>query len=304
MACKVATATKFNFTRWVSIGFSVLALLSLISIIFLFVSQAWPIWKIEGIEFVSGKKWFYRQDQYGTAPMIYGTLAVALVAMALAAPIGIGSAVFCACFLPSRLRLIFKVAIELLAGVPSVVYGLLGILLLRDWVYEILEPFDVLSGDSLLTAGILLGVMILPTLITLADDALFYVPLSRRLAARGLGLTHTESILHVSFPHAWRGILSALLLALGRACGEMIAVFLVVGRQDNQWPGELLSVRPLIEAGQTLSTKLGSSETNIAYGHQTHWSAMVGVGLLLLLIATTVTIIGSKIGMLGKRNET
>jgi phosphate transport system permease protein len=282
----------------------VLALLTLAAIVFLFGWQALPVGKSEGWGFVSGEKWFYRQDEYGSAPMIYGTLAVALVAMVVAVPIGIGSAIFCACFLPPRLRLAFKVAIELLAGVPSVVYGLLGILLLRDWVYEALERFDVLSGDSLLTAGLLLGVMILPTLITLADDALYQVPLSRRLAARGLGLTRAETIFHVSLPHAWRGLLAALLLALGRACGEMIAVFLVIGRQDNQWPEKLWSPRPLIEAGQTLSTKLGSSETNIAYGHESHWSAMVGVGLLLLLIVTTVTIIGSKIGLLGKRHET
>jgi phosphate transport system permease protein len=300
----VAAGRRYSITRWASTGFSALALLALVAIVLVFTWQALPVWKLEGTGFVTGEKWFYRQDQYGSASMIYGTLAVALVAMILAAPIGIGSAIFCACFLPPRLRLGFKVAIELLAGVPSVVYGLLGILLLRDWVYEALERFDVLSGDSLLTAGILLAVMILPTLITLADDAVYQVPLSRRLAARGLGLTRTETILHVSLPHAWRGLLAALLLALGRACGEMIAVFLVVGRQDNQWPEKLWSPRPLIEAGQTLSTKLGSSETNIAYGHEIHWSAMVGVGLLLLFIVTTVTIIGSKIGLLGKRHET
>lgn len=300
----MAGGKRFSYTRWASTGFSVLALLTLAGIVFLFCWQALPVWKAEGGGFVSGEKWFYRQDEYGTAPMIYGTLAVALVAMVVAAPVGIGSAIFCACFLPPRLRLGFKVAIELLAGVPSVVYGLLGILLLRDWIYEALERFDVLSGDSLLTAGLLLGVMILPTLVTLADDALYQVPLSRRLAARGLGLTRTEAIFHVSLPHAWRGLLAALLLALGRACGEMIAVFLVIGRQDNQWPEKLWSPRPLLEAGQTLSTKLGSSETNIAYGHESHWSAMVGVGLLLLFIVTTVTVIGSKIGLRGRRHET
>lgn len=300
----MARGRRFTYTRWASKGFSVLALLTLAAIVFLFCWQALPVWREEGTGFVTGKKWFYRQDEYGSAPMIYGTLVVALVAMVVAAPIGIGSAIFCACFLPPRLRLGFKVVIELLAGVPSVVYGLLGILLLRDWIYEALERFDVISGDSLLTAGLLLGVMILPTLITLADDALYQVPLSRRLAARGLGLTRAETIFHVSLPHAWRGLLAALLLALGRACGEMIAVFLVIGRQDNQWPEKLWSPRPLIEAGQTLSTKLGSSETNIAYGHESHWSAMIGVGLLLLLIVTTVTIIGSKIGLLGKRHET
>jgi phosphate transport system permease protein len=285
-------------------GFSLLALVVLGAMAALFFWEALPVWRQEGTEFVTGKKWFYRQGQFGSAPMIYGTLAVATVAMVVAAPVGVGAAIFCACFLPQRLRLGFKVAIELLAGVPSVVYGLLGILLLRGWVYETLERFDMLSGDSLFTAGLLLGVMILPTLITLADDAIYQVPLTHRLAARGLGLTRTEAILHVTLPHAWRGVLAALLLAMGRACGEMIAVFLVVGRQDNQWPERLWSPRPLIDAGQTLSTKLGSSETNIAYGDQIHWSAMIGVGMLLLFIVTTVTLIGSKVGLLGNRRET
>ena len=292
-----------SLTRWTSFAFSVLALLVLAAILALFLWQSMPVWKDEGTKFITGERWFYRQEQFGAAPMIYGTLSVASVALLLAMPVGIGSAIFCSCFLPPKLRIIFKVSIELLAGVPSVVYGLLGILLLRNWVYEALEDFDLLSGDCLLTAGILLAVMILPTLITLADDALHQVPLSRRLAARGLGLTPTETIFHVSLPHAWRGLLAAVLLALGRACGEMIAVFLVVGRQDNQWPEKLLSPRPLIEAGQTLSTKLGSSETNIAYGDPLHWGAMIGAGLILLLIVATLTLIGSKIGLLGKRHE-
>lgn len=294
---------KFSFTRWSCVGFSVLALVALLSIALLFIVQALPAWREDGLGFITGRKWFYRQDDYGTAPMIYGTLAVASVAMLLAAPIGIGSAIFCACFLPARLRLIFKVSIELLAGVPSVVYGLLGVLLLRNWIYKALEDYDVISGDTLLTAGLLLGIMILPTLITLADDALYQVPLSSRLAARGLGLTNTETVLHITLPYAWRGLIAGLLLALGRACGEMIAVFLVVGRQDNQWPEKLLSPRPLIEAGQTLSTKLGSSEINIAYGHPSHWSAMVGVGLLLLVIVTTLTLLGSKMGQIGRKHE-
>src|SRR5690606_19663395 len=111
-------------------------------------------------------------------------------ALLLAAPLGLGAAVFTAEFLPQRLRLAVKMAIELLAGIPSVVYGLLGVLVLRNHVYDGLHAlgFDPLSGDSLLTAGLLLAVMILPTIMTLADDALRAVPAAQRTAARGLGL--------------------------------------------------------------------------------------------------------------------
>ena len=188
-----------------------------------------------------------------------------------------------------------KLLIELLAGIPSVVYGLLGVLLLRDYVYTALNWLGLapLSGDSLLTAGLLLAVMILPTVMTLAEDALRAVPGTQRQAARGLGLSRGQTILTVAVPQAYRGLVAALLLALGRAFGETIAVFLVVGRQDNQWPKSLLSVEPLISAGQTLSTKLGGAETNIAFGDPLHWAAMVGLGLLLLSLAALVTVLGA-----------
>src|SRR6266536_3112028 len=124
-----------------------------------------------------------RRSWGATRAMSYGFTAVAL--LALAAPIGIGAAVFTAEYLPRRARLLLKLVIELLAGIPSVVYGLLGILLLRNYVYAGLRAvgLDPLSGDSLLTAGLLLAVMVLPTIMTLADDALQSVPAQQRQAA-------------------------------------------------------------------------------------------------------------------------
>lgn len=276
-------------------GFSAVAAGFVLLMVGIFLWQSIPVWKHEGIGFLAGKKWFYRQEQFGALPMIYGTAVVSFIALLLAAPVGIGAAVFSAEFVPRRLRLAVKVLIELLAGIPSVVYGLLGILFLRDWVYWLLTPFDPLNGDTLLTAGILLAVMILPTTMTLCDDALRGVPAAQRLAARGLGLTQTEVILSVSLPQAARGMAAAVLLALGRALGEAIAVFLVVGRQDNQWPANLLSPRPLIESGQTLTSKLAGSETNIAYGDPLHWAAIVTLGLLLLALTITVTLIGTRL---------
>lgn len=226
--------------------------------------------------------------------MIYGTMAVAAVAVLFAAPLGIGAAICSAEIVPPRLRLGVKIVVELLAGIPSVVYGLLGILFLRNWVYHALEPFDPLTGDSLLTAGLLLGIMVLPTVMTLCDDSLRAVPQSQRLAARGLGLTRSETIVSVVIPRAARGIAAAVLLGLGRAVGETIAVFLVVGRQDNQWPPFLPSPRPLIEPGQTLTSKIGSAETHIAYGDPLHWGAICGLALLVLLIVTGIVAAASR----------
>jgi phosphate transport system permease protein len=282
-------------TRVLSYTFAGVAIGFLALMLVLFLAQSIPVWKHEGPGYLFGKQWFFRQARFGALPMIYGTAAVSLVAVLIAGPIGIGAAVFTAEFLPMRLRLAVKVLVELLAGVPSVMYGLLGILFLRDWIYNLLAPFDPLSGDTLLTAGILLAVMILPTVMTLSEDALRGVPHMQRQAARSLGLTPSEVVLNVSLPQAASGIFAATLLGLGRALGETIAIFLVVGRQDNQWPSNIFSLRPLMESGQTLTSKLGGSETNIAYGDPLHWAAIMGLGLILLAMVATVTLAGARL---------
>lgn len=283
-------------TRAWSFVFSLIALATLALLVGIFAVQNIPVWKHEGWNYLTGVKWYFRQQQFGALPMIYGSAAVSLVALVLAAPIGLCAAIFTAEYLSRTPRLAIKALIELLAGVPSVVYGLLGILLLRDWIYELFEKFELLSGDTLLTAGVLLGVMILPTIVTLSDDALRAVPASQRRAARALGLTRAETIFFIALPQASRGLGSALLLSLGRALGETVAVFLVVGRQDNQLPDHLFSLQALLQSGQTLTSKLGSSETNIGYGDPLHWAAIVGLGLLLLLITGGLTLLGTGFG--------
>jgi phosphate transport system permease protein len=138
--------------------------------------------------------------------------------------------------------------------------------------------------------------MVLPTIVTLSDDALRAVPAAQRRTARALGMTRAETILHVALPQARRGLGAALLLGIGRAMGETIAVFLVVGRQDNNLPERWLSLGPLLESGQTLTSKLAGSETNIGYGDPLHWAAMVGLGLILLLLTGGLTLLGTGLG--------
>lgn len=283
-------------TRALSWIFSFIALGAIALLVGIFLWQSLPVWHHEGWNYIAGAKWFFRQKQFGALPMIYGTVVVAVIALVLAAPLGFGAAIFTAEYLPRRARLAVKVLIELLAGVPSVVYGLLGILLLRDWIYDAFAKFEPLSGDTLLTAGVLLAVMILPTIVTLSDDALRGVPAAQRRAARGLGLTHAETVLSVAIPQAKRGLGAALLLAFGRALGETIAVFLVVGRQDNNLPEHLFSLRAWLDSGQTISSKLGGSETNIAYGDPVHWGAIMGLALILLVMTGTVTLLGTGFG--------
>lgn len=278
--------------RILSWTFSLVALATILFLLALFAWQSVPVWMHSGPEYVTGTRWFFRAEQFGALSMIYGSLVAAGVALALAAPLGMGAAIFSAEYLPRPARMAMKMLIELLAGVPSVIYGLLGILLLREWVYDLFARFEPLSGDTLLTAGALLAVMVLPTIVTLSDDALRSVPGTQRAAARALGLTRVETIFTVTLPQARRGLAAALLLGFGRALGETIAVFLVVGRQDNNLPSPWWSLRPLLESGQTLTSKLGSSETNIAYGDPLHWGAIMGLGLLLLAMTGAVTLVG------------
>ena len=279
--------------RIAAFGFSAVALAAFAGLIAVFAREAWPFVEAQGVPGLFGTRWSFRSERFGALPMIYGSLAVSAVALALAAPIGLGAAIFLSEVLPRRARVAAKVGVELLAGVPSVVYGLLGVLLLRDVAVRLLKPFDPISGDTLATGGILLAVMILPTVVSLGDDALAAVPRSRRTAARALGLGRAETILRAVVPEALPGLASALLLGLGRALGETIAVFLVVGRQDNQWPERLFALEPLARAGQTVTSKLGGSETSLAYGDPIHWGALLGLGLLLLATVAALSFAGS-----------
>jgi len=249
-----------------------------------------PALRDQGIRFFSGP-WAYRQHAFGALAMLYGSAVVAAIALVLAIPIGIGTAVFTSEICSRRLRMILKVTVELLAGIPSVVYGLLGVLFLRDWIGRAFERLGtgVLSPDTLLTAGVLLAVMILPTIATLADDALHAVAPAAREAARGLGLTRGESIVWIVLPRALSGIVAAVLLAFGRAAGETIAVFLVVGRADNRLPQSIFSLAPVADAGQTITSKLGGSEANIALGDPLHTSALFALALLLLVVVLSAT---------------
>src|SRR5258706_9062244 len=182
MAANVRTAARrrsWGATRAMSFGFTAFALLALGGMLILFVVQSLPVWRHAGIGgYLTGREWYFRRDQFGALPMLYGSAAVSAIALLLAAPIGIGAAVFTAEYLPRRARLLLKLVIELLAGIPSVVYGLLGILLLRNYVYDALRALglDPLSGDSLLTAGVTLAVFVLPPITTPPGGGVEEVP--------------------------------------------------------------------------------------------------------------------------------
>jgi phosphate ABC transporter permease protein PstC len=247
-----------------------------------------PLVTARGPGFLVDPIWSYPHERYGALSMIFGTLAVAAIALLLAAPIGVLGAIALAEVVPASWRAPMKIAVNLLAGVPSVVYGLMGIALVRGPI----EACGLASGDSLLTAGVVLAAMILPTVLSLADEALRAVGQPYRDACRALGLTRTETILHGVLPLARTGIVAALLLALGRALGETVAVFLVVGRADGRMPSLATAFEALRQPGQTLTSKLGGPEPFLAHADPIHWSAIVALGFVLFLLAGALTIAG------------
>lgn len=267
-------------TRRFSILFSWVGIAYVTYLFFSLMLQSLPAFEDSGSGLLKAEFWNFRKHLFGAASMVYGTVVVAAIALLIAFPLGLGAAIFVSEYLTGKLRAFAKVCIELLAGIPSIIYGLLGVLYLRDVLYPIFAPLGAVSGDSLLTAGILLAFMIFPTMMSFSDDALRCVPRIYRECARGLGLNKVETIVHVVLPASRSGIMAATLLSLGRAVGETIAVYLVIGRADQRLKN-VLSWDSLLKAGQTITTKLGGSEISIAYGDPEHWGALMALGLSL-----------------------
>lgn len=274
---------------WIlSVSLSSLALLFLATMTTFLVVESLPALRSRGTQVLLDPIWSPPHGRYGALSMIYGTVAVSTIALLLAGPVGLLGGIHLSENLRARWRPWIKAGVELLAGIPSVVYGLIGVLV----VGELVQTAGWGSRDSLLTAGLLLAVMILPTVLTLTDDTLQAVGQPVRDACRALGLDRTATLLHGVLPAARPGLVAALLLALGRALGETIAVFLVVGRADNRLPParELLSA--VAYPGQTLTSKLGSTEIFLSYSDPEHRAAMICLALLLFVITASVTWIG------------
>ena len=230
--------------------------------------------------------WNPSTQEFGILPMIYGTVAVTLIALVVALPLGIFTAIFTSEILPAKYRLSIKSVLELLAGIPSIIYGLIGIAFFRIWIQDL---FDLQSGRTILTAGILLGIMILPTVITLTDDALQNVPSSYREASKGLGLYKYEVIKNSILPIAKSDIIGAVLLAFGRALGETMAVMLVIGSIDRI-PDNVFN---WLNPGQTITSKLGREIAESSYG-SVHFSTMIFMGLILFVFVLLLTFFAQK----------
>ncbi|MGW6418701.1 phosphate ABC transporter permease subunit PstC [Streptomyces sp. NPDC055055] len=229
---------------------------------------------------------------FGGLAMIYGSAVVCVLALVLAVPVGWAAAIALSEYLPPRLARPLRLSIELLAAVPSIVYGLIGIMVIRPFVAAL---GDVPGGDSLLAAGIVLAVMIMPTIVAVSVDALAAVPGRYREAAYSLGLTRREVVRSAVLPQARPGMRAGVLLGLARALGEAIAVFMVIGRADDRLPESLGDVFSfLVRPGQTLTTKLAGPEPMLAGTSGPYFAALCGLGLILLALVAVATVWGTR----------
>lgn len=238
--------------------------------------------------------WDSNFSSFSALSMIFGTLVVCGIAVSISLPIGLGSAIFLSEYTRGKSRALLKITVELLAAIPSVVYGLLGAMFVVPALNNFLAPIGGF-GDSLFAGGLILSLMILPTIITFSDDALRCIPKEYRINALGLGLSREKVVLKLLLPMARNGLSGAVLLAAGRALGETVAVFLVIGRTDQNLNFKDFSFLSIFQSGQTLTSKLGGPELPIAYGSGLHWSSLLNLVVLLWLIVSVISFIGKKV---------
>jgi len=246
--------------------------------------------KISIIKVLTGREWYPTSEpayQFGILPLILGTLLVSFGAIAIALPIGLITALFMAEVADFRLRNFLKPVIELLAAIPSVVYGFFGLVIVVPMIQKL---FNLQVGETALAGSIIIGIMALPTIITITEDALQKVPVSLREASLALGANRLQTLFRISIPYAKSGIATASILGIGRAIGETMAVLMVTGNA-SVIPSSFL--QPVRTIPATIAAELGEAPIG-----GIHFKALFFLGIVLFIITMLfnliVTVIKSK----------
>lgn len=285
------TMTNKVKEKLMEIVFLLTAVVSIVAValicVFLFGNGIPAMKKIGFAEFLTGTKWKPGNNKYGIFPMILGSIYVTGGALVIGVPIGVLMAVFMARFCPSRLYKVLKPVVDLLAGIPSIVYGFFGLGVL---VPLIRDNFKASKGQSIFCAAILLGIMILPTIIGAAEPTIRAVEQSYYEGALALGATHERSVFTVVVPAAKSGIFAAVVLGVGRALGETMAVMMVVGNQPRVPDSILQGVR-------TMTTNI---VLEMGYATDLHREALIATGVVLFAF---ILIINLCFAMLKRRGK-
>jgi phosphate transport system permease protein len=238
--------------------------------------------KLDLVEFFTSPEWYptsVSQKRYGVLALMAGTASVTILAMVIAVPFGLGAAIFVSEFCSPKLKETFKIVIELLAAIPSVVWGFIGLTIMNELIIDL---FNAPIGLTVLNGGIILALMSVPIIVSIGEDALKAVPDSFREAAEALGATRWQVVYKVLLPAAKNGLLAAVLLGVARAIGETMAVLMATGHAVKIPHGVLDSVRTLTA---TIAAELGEAPV-----HSEHYQVLFLIGVLLFSITFVVNL--------------
>ena len=266
--------------------FLVCALASILAValicVFLFANGLPAMREIGFLNFLTGTSWRPGNDIYGILPMIVGSIYITAGAIVIGVPIGLLTAIFMAFYCPKRIYGILKPCTELLAGIPSIVYGFFGMVVIAPTVLDIAKFFgaDISSGATILSAAILLGIMILPTIIGVSEAALRAVPNAYYEGAVAMGATHERAVFSVMLPAAKSGVLAGIVLGIGRAIGETMAVIMVAGNQPRLTANLLEGIR----------TMTANIVIEMGYATGLHREALIATGVVLFVFILLINL--------------
>ncbi|BBL61824.1 MAG: phosphate ABC transporter permease subunit PstC [Methanobrevibacter arboriphilus] len=259
--------------------FSIIIILLIVSFILI---EGLPAFEDYGFfRFLFGMTWAPNDGDFGVFAMIIGSIYVTMLSLLMAVPLSLLCAIFMAEVAPNNVRRILKPVIETLSGIPSVVYGFFGLIVL----VPLIRTYFGGTGFSMFTAAIILTVMVLPTIITISQDSLRAVPQEYREASFGLGATNWQTIRHIIFPAALPGIITAIILGMGRAIGETLAVIMIAGNVV-QIPGSIFD--PVRTLTANIALEMG-------YATGLHYNALFGTAIVLFLIIMILLLIANYI---------
>lgn len=281
--------------KWLTLISAITVLALLIGVMLALLHGSLPAWRAFGLEFLTTEAWNPVKEKFGALPAIYGTLLTSFIAMLIGVPVSIGIAVFLTEICPDKLRRPIGVAIELLAGIPSIIYGIWGLFVFAPWFQATVQPFliDLFAnvpvmnqlfagppyGIGLLTAGLILAIMVLPFITSVTREVFETVPPVLKEAAYGLGCTRREVVRKVVIPYTRVGIIGGVMLGLGRALGETMAVTFVIGNAHRIVPS-------IMAPGTTISASIANEFTE-AVG-DLYTASLIALGLILFFITFVV----------------
>ncbi len=285
---RLASSLPEGFAKWFCLVCALVSIVTTIGIVYVLLSQALPFFsRVSLKDFLAGTEWRPTPEpgKFGVLPLVTGTLMITVGAGLIALPLGLLNAIYLSEYAKPKVRAVLKPALELLAGIPTVVYGYFGLFFVTPALKNI---FPSIQSSNALAGAIVVGVMILPLVSSLCEDAIASVPKALREGAQGLGATKAETIQRIVVPAALSGVIASFILALSRALGETMAVTLAAGSNP------VISLDPTKGIQTMTAYMVSTSKGDLVYGSMKHYS-IFAVGLLLFCFTMVMNIIARRL---------